>query len=126
MSAKSPKVPRGRAVNPSVATGPSKTSLAILRRVAAGEMLSGSRTFPYPHRFSISGIYGKGAATVALSIIDDLVSHHLIDVMPTDPKRDVLMYGVTDAGRDWLKNGAPAPDATQLDILESPAISGER
>lgn len=118
---KTTKVPRGRPVKPAAAKGIARTSVAILQRVADGETLMGARTYPHPHRFKISGVFGMGGADVALSVVDYLVSHHLIDAVPGDATRDTIFYAATDAGRQFLAS-PPQPDESQHDWVNETVL----
>ena len=101
----------------------SAAAFAILERVVAGEALLGIRTFPHPFRYRISGAWDKdknahvGAGGVTQGIVSDLASRALIDAHGVSPLSDAVTYLPTNAGRQLVIDGPPAPDRSQLDWI---------
>lgn len=79
------------------------STAAVLRRVANGEALVATRSFPYDwtYHFDFSGV------KVGVTAVAALVEGGYLTATQSDPCADYILYHITDAGMRYVKNGPP-------------------
>lgn len=106
------KVPREKRPRPFLTA----TVVAVLRRAAMGERLTGTRRFPHALTFAFGHSYSPDKTDqIPPANVVALIEKKFLDAHQPNPLADRITYTVTPEGRAFLKDGPPAPDVSQLD-----------
>lgn len=100
-----------------------KDAEALLRKLADGNRLTGARTFPYPHKFSLRGS-GWKETSVPVGRVSQLVESGFVEARPYGGKKgepshtDFVEYAISEKGRRALEGGGlTEPDGAQIEAL---------
>jgi hypothetical protein len=105
----------------------SQDAMRLLKRVVAGDLLYGTRTYPHPHRFTVAAKKTGVRAIVAAPTVAQLVERQLLEAVPQERGRpegaDAISYRASAAGVTAAKlaDKYVHPDSGQLSLLETPA-----
>lgn len=90
---------------------------SILRRMANGDALVATRTFPYDWKYC----FDFSGEKIGVTAISTLIEGGYITATQTDPCADAILYHITSAGLRYAKDGPLPPDDSQLDLIEGAA-----
>lgn len=90
---------------------------AILKRVANGDALIATRTFPYDWKFC----FDHSGEKLSKQSIVTLVEGGYWTATQSDPCADYILYHITSEGLRYAKDGPLPPDTSQLDWTEPAA-----
>lgn len=115
--------PKDRARRPRLAKADpvlNRASLAELRRIAGGEMLTAVRTFPFGWHFRLAPTdarYDTEAKGIIPAHATVLIAEGLVTARQVSSQDDFLVFDLTPKGAQVARDGLPKDDDSQFDFL---------